>query len=163
MKELNELDLPNNLRYSENHTWALLDGEKVRVGISDYAQDQLGDVVYVDLPQVGDSFEKGKEFAFAPGKTQKAPMSRYQFRENPDFMTYVEKLANPSDKIIVYCGSSKRSAMAADDLVKAGYENVYNMLKGFSGGYVKEDLPSKKMFTEQTIDPKFIYPPDVSN
>jgi len=62
MKELNELDLPNNLRYSENHTWGLLDGEKVRVGISDYAQDQLGDVVYVDLPKVGDLFEKGKEF-----------------------------------------------------------------------------------------------------
>jgi len=62
MKEINELDLPDNLRYSENHVWALLDGEKVRVGISDYAQDQLGDIVYIDLPQVGDSFEKGKEF-----------------------------------------------------------------------------------------------------
>lgn len=62
MKEINELDLPDNLRYSENHVWALLDDEKIRVGISDYAQDQLGDVVYVDLPQVGDSFEKGKEF-----------------------------------------------------------------------------------------------------
>ena len=62
MKEIDELDLPENLSYSENHVWALLDGEKVRVGISDYAQDQLGDIVFIDLPQVGDSFEKGKEF-----------------------------------------------------------------------------------------------------
>lgn len=62
MKEINELDLPDNLRYTENHVWALLDGEKVRVGITDYAQDQLGDIVFIDLPQVGDSFEKGKEF-----------------------------------------------------------------------------------------------------
>ena len=62
MKEINELDLPDNLRYTENHVWALLDGEKVRAGITDYAQDQLGDIVYIDLPQVGDSFEKGKEF-----------------------------------------------------------------------------------------------------
>ena len=62
MKEIKELDLPDNLRYSENHVWALLDGEKIRVGISDYAQDQLGDVVYVDLPKKGDSFDKGKEF-----------------------------------------------------------------------------------------------------
>jgi len=106
--------------------------------------------------------EKGKEFAFAPDITQKAPMSRYQFTKNPDFMTYVNKLAKPSDKIIVYCGSSKRSAKAADDLVKAGYENVYNMLKGFSKGYVKENLPSEKMFEVETIDPKYIYPPDVS-
>ena len=62
MKEINELDLPDNLRYTENHVWALLDGEKVRAGITDYAQDQLGDIVFIDLPQVGDSFEKGKEF-----------------------------------------------------------------------------------------------------
>ena len=62
MKEIDELNLPDNLRYTENHVWALLDGEKVRAGITDYAQDQLGDIVYIDLPQVGDSFEKGKEF-----------------------------------------------------------------------------------------------------
>ena len=62
MKEINELNLPDNLRYSENHVWALLDGEKVKVGISDYAQDQLGDIVYIDLPKEGDSLKKGKEF-----------------------------------------------------------------------------------------------------
>ena len=105
---------------------------------------------------------KDKDFEFAPGKVQKAKMSRYQFRENPDFMTHVKKLAKPTDTVVVYCGSSKRSAMAADALVKAGYEDVSNMLKGFSGGWVKENLPYKEMFKVKTIDPKFVYPPDVA-
>jgi len=62
MKEISELEFPEDLRYAEDHEWARQAGEKVRVGISDYAQDQLGDIVFVELPQVGDSFDKGKEF-----------------------------------------------------------------------------------------------------
>ena len=63
MKEINELILPDDLRYAEDHEWARVEGDKVRVGIDDYAQDQLGDIVFVELPQVGDSFEKGAVFA----------------------------------------------------------------------------------------------------
>ena len=62
MKELSELNLPEDLKYSEDHEWAQLEGGTVRIGVSDYAQDQLGDIVYVDLPQVGDTFKKGDEF-----------------------------------------------------------------------------------------------------
>jgi glycine cleavage system H protein len=62
MKEISELQLPDDMRYTEDHEWAMLEGDRVRVGISDYAQDQLGDIVFVELPQVGDIFEKGKEF-----------------------------------------------------------------------------------------------------
>lgn len=62
MKELNELDLPANVRYSEDHEWAKIIGKTIRVGVSDYAQDQLGDIVFVEMPEVGDSFEKGEEF-----------------------------------------------------------------------------------------------------
>lgn len=63
MKEISELILPDDIRYAEDHEWARLEGDKVRVGIDDYAQDQLGDIVFVELPQVGDTFEKGQEFA----------------------------------------------------------------------------------------------------
>jgi glycine cleavage system H protein len=52
---------PDDRRYSKEHEWVLLDGETARVGITDYAQEQLGDIVYVDLPAVGASltqFEK---------------------------------------------------------------------------------------------------------
>lgn len=62
MKEINELDLPDNARYAKDHEWTRTEGDKVRVGISDYAQDQLGDIVYVELPQTGESFGKGEEF-----------------------------------------------------------------------------------------------------
>ena len=63
MKEISELNLPDDLRYAEDHEWARLEGDKVRVGLDDYAQDQLGDIVFVELPQVGDTFKKGEEFA----------------------------------------------------------------------------------------------------
>ncbi len=63
MKEIGELNLPDDLRYAEDHEWARLEGDKVRVGIDDYAQDQLGDIVFVELPQMGDTFKQGEEFA----------------------------------------------------------------------------------------------------
>ena len=62
MKEINELNLPENLKYTDDHEWAKLDGEEVIVGINDYAQDQLGEVVFVEMPSVGDSFAQGDEF-----------------------------------------------------------------------------------------------------
>jgi len=63
MKEINELNMPDDARYADDHEWARLEGDKVRVGLDDYAQDQLGDIVFVELPQVGDSFKKGEVFA----------------------------------------------------------------------------------------------------
>jgi len=62
MKEVSELQLPDDVRYTEDHEWARVEGDKAKTGISDYAQDQLGDIVYVELPQAGDSFDKGQEF-----------------------------------------------------------------------------------------------------
>ncbi|MEE9418081.1 MAG: glycine cleavage system protein GcvH [Desulfatiglandaceae bacterium] len=60
MKSIDELNLPEDCRYTQDHEWARIDGEKVRVGVSDYAQDQLGDIVFLELPQVGDVFKKGE-------------------------------------------------------------------------------------------------------
>ncbi|MGD8386134.1 MAG: glycine cleavage system protein GcvH [Desulfobacteraceae bacterium] len=62
MKEIHELVLPEDLRYTESHEWVRVDGDTARIGISDYAQSQLGDIVFVELPQVGDLFDKGQEF-----------------------------------------------------------------------------------------------------
>jgi glycine cleavage system H protein len=62
MKELNELILPESLRYTEEHEWTKPVGEAYRIGISDFAQSQLGDIVFVELPKVGDSFKKGQQF-----------------------------------------------------------------------------------------------------
>ena len=62
MKEINELNLPEDLFYSGDHEWAQKTGDTVKIGVSDYAQDQLGDIVFVEMPEVGDTFAKGDEF-----------------------------------------------------------------------------------------------------
>lgn len=53
---------PEEFLYTKDHEWILVQGEKATVGITDYAQHELGDVVYVDLPEVGDKFEAGEPF-----------------------------------------------------------------------------------------------------
>ncbi len=53
---------PANYRYTKEHEWIQIDGSTGTVGITDYAQNSLGDIVFVDLPRVGDSIEAGKGF-----------------------------------------------------------------------------------------------------
>jgi len=53
------MNVPDDLRYSSDHEWARTSGDRVRVGITDYAQDALGDVVFVDLPSPGATVEAG--------------------------------------------------------------------------------------------------------
>lgn len=57
------MDLPDELKYAESHEWAREDGDTVTVGITDFAQDQLGDVVFVELPEVGTVVEAGAQVA----------------------------------------------------------------------------------------------------
>ena len=56
------MTIKNDLRYAESHEWVSLDGEIATVGITDYAQHALGDIVYVDMPEVGDEVTAGEEF-----------------------------------------------------------------------------------------------------
>jgi glycine cleavage system H protein len=56
------MNFPEDLKYTREHEWARLKGSKVVVGITDFAQDQLGDVVYVELPAVGDEVKRGESF-----------------------------------------------------------------------------------------------------
>jgi glycine cleavage system H protein len=53
----------SDIRYSQEHEWVKLDGDTATIGITPYAQEQLGDVVFVELPEVGKKIEKGKELA----------------------------------------------------------------------------------------------------
>jgi glycine cleavage system H protein len=62
MKDINDVDLPDDIHYAQSHEWAKSEGDHVKVGISDYAQDQLGDIVFVEMPEAGETFEKGAEF-----------------------------------------------------------------------------------------------------
>ena len=55
-------NIPENLRYSKDHEWVAVDGETATIGITDYAQHQLGDVVYVELPKAGETFTEHEAF-----------------------------------------------------------------------------------------------------
>ncbi|MCK5392801.1 MAG: glycine cleavage system protein GcvH [Candidatus Omnitrophica bacterium] len=51
-----------DLKFTKSHEWVKLDGEIVTIGITDYAQHQLGDVVFIELPEMGDKFDQGSQF-----------------------------------------------------------------------------------------------------
>ncbi len=57
------MKVEKGLFYTKDHEWVKVDGEEAFIGISDYAQHHLGDIVYVELPEVDDEFEKGEDFA----------------------------------------------------------------------------------------------------
>ena len=57
------MNVPEDLRYSKDHEWARLEGAQVRVGITDYAQDALGDVVFIELPEVGATVKVDESFS----------------------------------------------------------------------------------------------------
>lgn len=57
------MNIPDGILYSKDHEWVCVQGGAARVGITDYAQDALGDVVYVDLPRVGDPVRAGSSFS----------------------------------------------------------------------------------------------------
>jgi glycine cleavage system H protein len=63
MMEGNPVEYPDDLRYTKEHEWVRAEGGVVRIGITDFAQDALGDVVYVDLPDVGTEVHAAQAFA----------------------------------------------------------------------------------------------------
>ncbi len=56
------MNFPTNIKYTSEHEWIRLEGDEAYVGISDYAQDQLGDIVFVDIPTEGETLAKGDTF-----------------------------------------------------------------------------------------------------
>jgi glycine cleavage system H protein len=56
------MNIPQNLKYTNEHEWIRMEGDIAYVGITDYAQEQLGDIVFVDIPTVGESHEAGEVF-----------------------------------------------------------------------------------------------------
>lgn len=69
------MDIKENCRYSESHEWARLDGNEVLIGISDYAQEELGDVVYVELPDIGSKFGAGEECGMIDSAKTTSPLN----------------------------------------------------------------------------------------
>ncbi len=59
---MTDFKTPDNLLYQKSDEWLLVDGENGTVGITDYAQDALNDIVFIELPEVGETFSKGQQF-----------------------------------------------------------------------------------------------------
>lgn len=57
------MNVPDELRFTPDHEWARVEGDQIRIGITDYAQDALGDVVFVQLPEPGATVQAGDSFA----------------------------------------------------------------------------------------------------
>ncbi len=57
------MNLPEDYYYTENHEWVVVDGKEAKIGITNHAQEELGDIVFVELPEVGDVFEQEEDFA----------------------------------------------------------------------------------------------------
>lgn len=56
------MNIPKDLKYSQEHEWAKVEGNQVRIGITDFAQSELGDIVFVEFPEVGDQIEANEPF-----------------------------------------------------------------------------------------------------
>ena len=56
------MNIPEDLQYTKSHEWVRIDGDTATIGITDHAQDELGDVVFVELPDEGDTFDAGDSF-----------------------------------------------------------------------------------------------------
>lgn len=56
------MNYPSTLKYTKNHTWVKIEGDEACIGITDYAQDQLGEILFVEMPEIEDEIEKGEEF-----------------------------------------------------------------------------------------------------
>ncbi len=114
--ELDNLNFPENLKYTETSEWAKIEGDQIRVGITDFAQHELTDIVYVEPPEVGSTVTKGEEFGvvesvkaaadfYAPVSGEIVEVNE-QLNDSPDLMNkdpYGEgwmaiiKISNPSE------------------------------------------------------------------
>ena len=91
-------EFPASFRFADSHEYANADGEFVRVGISAFAVDQLGDIVFVDLPEVGDSLEKGTSFGSVESvkavEDMYAPVAGEVVQRNETVLASPEELQN---------------------------------------------------------------------
>ncbi len=89
---------PENFRFADSHEYALFDGDVVRIGISAFAVDQLGDIVFVDLPEVGVSLTRGASFGSVESvkavEEMYAPVTGSVLQRNESVLASPEELQN---------------------------------------------------------------------
>ena len=123
------MNVPDGLRYSKDHEWVRVEGDVATVGITDFAQDALGDVVYVDPPMVGSALNAGDSFGEVESTKSVselyAPVSGTVASANDELETEPEKLNTDPYGEGWIMQVRLADANALDDLLDAeGYANA---------------------------------------
>jgi glycine cleavage system H protein len=117
------MQIPADLRYSTDHEWIRVEGGNVRIGITDYAQDALGDVVFVDLPEVGASVEAAASISEVESTKSVsdiyAPVSGTVAEVNTDLADAPERLNEDPYGEGWICVIELRDAAQLDELLTA--------------------------------------------
>ena len=116
------MEIPKDRKYAKTHEWVRVEGDVAYVGISDYAQEELGDIVYVEMPAPGDSYDKGEEAATVESVKAAsaiyAPLAGTVERINPELEDTPELInQKPYDAFIFALRFSDSSAL--DQLLDA--------------------------------------------
>lgn len=125
------MSLPKDLLYSEEHEWVKEEGEKVRIGITDFAQSELGDIVFVELPEVGEVLEADEPFGSVESvKTVSelyAPLSgkvveiNEELEDSPEFVN-----ESPYDKAWMVVVEPSNSAEKEELMSPEEYKEMIN-------------------------------------
>jgi glycine cleavage system H protein len=125
------MSAPKDLRYSEEHEWVKVEGENVRIGITHFAQSELGDIVFVELPEVGDELTKNEPFGSVESvKTVSelyAPISGKVVEVNEDLSDNPEYVnESPYDKAWMVIVEPSDIADAEQLMTAEQYEKMTN-------------------------------------
>jgi glycine cleavage system H protein len=117
---------PTELKYTKEHEWVKADGSSATIGITDYAQESLGDIVFVDLPKVGAEVTKGKTFGTVESvkavSDLYAPISGTVTEVNGDLGTAPEKINKDANNVWMIKVTPKTPSELNDLLSAADYE-----------------------------------------
>jgi glycine cleavage system H protein len=117
---------PTELKYTKEHEWVKADGSSATIGITDYAQESLGDIVFVDLPKVGADVTKGKTFGTVESvkavSDLYAPISGTVTEVNGDLGTAPEKINKDANNVWMIKVAPKTPSELNDLLSAADYE-----------------------------------------
>ena len=123
-----DTDIPEGLSYTEEHEWISMDSDIGTVGITDYAQSELGDIVFVELPDVGQNLQKGERFGTV------------------EAVKTVEDLYTPATGEVVEVNESLESV--AEQVIKDPYGAGWMIRIRFSDQKESTDLLSSKEYAE---------------
>lgn len=121
------MQIPNHLKFTKTHEWVRVEGDEVFIGISDFAQSSLGEVVYIDLPHPGDSFTRGEDAAAVESvkaaNSIYAPVSGTVTKVNEELANKPELLNKAPWDTYIFALRYTDTTELADLLDAEGYRN----------------------------------------